>query len=266
MTAEQRYERLLAIAQDDSAILGCILVGSRGKELVNEFSDYDVNLIVEEEHVSEYRQRLEAEYTKAVGFDLSVFSLHEFREYAAWGGSEAWGRYAYAHVKATVDKTGGELQQLIDEKGLVPEKHVRQLILNSLDWYINQVYRSLKCLRAGDMVGYRLEASESIRPLLTAAFCLHGRRTMPYYKYLELELEKAPLDRYPWSNKTLVNKLLKILEDGDYVIQQELLRETHRIFRAEGYGEIFDSWEGDDEWAMNFVPRTEISNDGGRGY
>jgi hypothetical protein len=108
-------------------------------------------------------------------------------------------------------------------------------------------------LRAGDITGFRLEASESIRPFLQAAFCLHGRRLLPYYKYLQRELDTAPLERFPWSGNELVDKLLKILEDGDYAIQQELLRETRRIFRAEGYGDVFDSWEGNDEWAINFV-------------
>jgi hypothetical protein len=69
-----------------------------------------------------------------------------------------------------------------------------------------------------------------------------------------VELDRAPLDKFPWSDQELIDKLLKILEDGDYVIQQELLRETRRVFRAEGYGEVFDSWEGDDEWTLRFVP------------
>jgi hypothetical protein len=254
MTAEQRYDQLVRMAQDDPAILGMIVLGGRGKGMVNQYSDYDIAVIVQEQHCDAYRARLHAEYPKAAGFDLLVFSLDEFRNYAAWGTTDAGHRYAYAGVRATIDNTDGILQRLIDEKGVVPEDQAHQFIADSLDWYINQVYRSLKCLRAGNMVGFRLEASESIRPLLQAMFCFHERRLLPYYKYLERELDTIPLGHFPWSDHEFIAKLLKILEDGDYAIQQELLREIRRIFRAAGYGEVFDAWEGDDEWTISFVP------------
>ena len=126
----------------------------------------------------------------------------------------------------------------------MPAEHVDSHINASLDWYVNQVFRSLKCLRAGDMVGYRLEAAESIRPLLQALFCLHDRRVMPYYKYLTWELEEFPLDKLRFTGSQLLTDVLQILTDADYQTQQKMLIEMESIFRSEGYNQVFDDLGG----------------------
>jgi hypothetical protein len=44
----------------------------------------------------------------------------------------------------------------------------------------------------------------------------------------------------------------EILENGDLKIQQELAKTVESTFRKEGYGKVFDDWEGKDKWAMSF--------------
>jgi hypothetical protein len=66
----------------------------------------------------------------------------------------------------------------------VSEAVRREFVRGHLDGYINQVYRSLKCYRDGRAAGARLEAADSVRPMLDVMFGLHGR-LRPYCKYLE---------------------------------------------------------------------------------
>ena len=177
--AESYYKELLQGAQRDSDILGLILDGSRGKGFANAYADYDISLIVHDRALD----RVKAAYQHPPAMiEVFVYTLDQFNALAAWGGETAWDRYNYTHLVAQIDKLNGHIQALIEEKGRIPSDKVTGVINHSLDHYINQVYRSLKCLRIGDMIGYHFEASESIRPLLTAMFALHDGRLLPYYK------------------------------------------------------------------------------------
>ena len=236
--ARQTFVKVREDAEHNADVLGFVVTGSRGKGFENEWSDYDFAIFVDDAALSKY----EDAYGQFPGGHLAIFTLESFKDYAAWGSEMAWDRYAWAHLKVEFDRTDGELQRLLDEKGRVPTEHAEQYIHNSLDWFINQVYRSIKCHRAGDAVGHRLEASELVRPFLQAVFCLHDRRLVPYYKYLEWELERYPLEKLRLSSEELVGDLLTILDSADYRVQQKLLREAERVFRAEGYGDTFDAW------------------------
>ena len=249
--AHRQFQQVLQRARDSDEVLGFVLTGSRGKGFGNIHSDYDCALIVKDDALSVY----EEEYRSLPSsIELSVFTLDAFRTHAAWGGELEWDRYNWAHLKADPDKTGGEIQHLVEEKGEVPEPHARDFIEGSLDWYINQVYRSLKGHRAGDSLCYRLEAAESVRPMLQALFCVHDRRVMPYYKYLRWELERHPLTKLSLSSDELLGRVSRVLGTGDYRSQQVLLRETERVARAEGLGRVFDGWDGKDRWAMAYSP------------
>ena len=109
---------------------------------------------------------------------------------------------------------------------------------------MNQVYHSLKNLRAGNMVGYRMEAAEGIRPFLEALFCIHDRRLVPYYKYLQWELETYPLYKLSLSPDKLLRSIDQILDDGDYRTQQRLYRELERMLTPEGLGHFFEEYWG----------------------
>lgn len=250
------FEQITEESKTDPNILGLVLGGSRGKGFYKEYSDYDFLVVVKEDVIKEYKEKFE-EYNKIKGIDCGVKTIKEFEEHAEIGTEYEWDRYNYAHVQAIIDKTNGELQKIIDEKGKIPEKHWKKYLEGHLDGYINSVYRSMKCLRDDNFVGYRLEAASSVGLFLTCSFAFHNRRLNPYYKYLEFELEKYPLDKFPWSSKELIEMLLKILETGDYKIQQILLKEMDKLARKEGFRYSFDNWEGDEKWTMNFKPESE---------
>ncbi|NHJ46965.1 MAG: hypothetical protein FK733_04175 [Asgard group archaeon] len=249
------FKQVVQEAGDNPNIIGLVLVGSRGKNFYRDYSDYDFSLIVIEDIKKKQRAKLE-KFNENPNFDCNVLTLEDFKNYAEIGSEFEWDRYSFAWVKAVVDKTNGVLQKIIDEKGKIPEKILKGYISGHLDAYINSVYRSLKCLRDGYILGYRMEAAGSIKYFLICAFAIHDRRISPYYKYLAFELEKYPLNKLPWTPKELTRKILAILESGDYKIQQELLIEMEKIMRKEGFGQVYDSWEGNETWTM-FYEHTE---------
>jgi len=250
-TQSEQFQSIVKQVDSDPNVIGLFLSGSRGKELHNEYSDYDFRIILNDNTPQEVKTKFE-KYDELDGLDCGIYTLSELKEYAELGTECEWDRYSFAHVKVTIDKTDGELQRIIDEKGKIPKNHLQKYISGYLDGYINAVYRSMKCLRDNYTFGFRLEAASSISSFLICAFAVHDRRLSPYPKYIQFELEKYPLTKFPWTSKVLIDKIQKILETGDYKIQQELLIEMEKIMRKEGFGDVFDSWEGQDKWTMTF--------------
>ena len=112
------FEKFLQWASTDPAIVGFVLCGSRGKGFTTEYSDYDCALVVKDAVRDDYAagaQKL------AAGIDVAVYTVEEFEEHANWGGPTAGYRYDFAHLKANVDKLGGRIQRIIDEKSRVPK-------------------------------------------------------------------------------------------------------------------------------------------------
>lgn len=249
---EAQFNRVLEAACSDPNILAFWLDGSRGKGMITPYSDYDCTMIVKDEVLDEYRKKYENPGDSKI--DLSVSTFDRFRQHAALGSPEAWNRYNFAHLKALVDKTG-EAQKLIDEKGSMPSPEAPDTIRRALDHYINQVYRSVKCTRDGQQIGARLEAAEGINPLLDAIFALNGR-VRPYFKYLEWEFKNHPLHKPRINSTEVTETLLEILTSADIKVQQVLLSRIEVLFRAEGYGEVFDSWGKDLFWMKTYSPET----------
>ena len=238
-------------AKVDPKILGFFLAGSRGKGRPKEHSDYDTYIIVEDDVVQEYKVKYP--FRKYEGVDLIVIGFTEFKKMCFWGSGDEFGRYTFTHVKALLDKNG-QIQKIIDEKGRIPAEEVSKFIPLAIDAYVNFFYRSLKCIRDGDLPAARLEAAYAIPPFLNVIFAIHGGRLSPYYKYLRWELEEFPLDKFPISPSELIDDLMLILETADCKTQQKLMRVTEDICRKEGYGFQFDTWEGDYVWMMDFRP------------
>ncbi|GAG35513.1 unnamed protein product, partial [marine sediment metagenome] len=142
------YEKIYEDFKRDPNIIGFFLGGSRGKGLQTKYSDYDVYIIVKDNVIKKYKEGFPKH--KYEGVDLLIFSCSEFKKYAQWGSSDAWDRYSFSHVKVLIDKDG-KIQELLDEKGKIPEKYLSKFIVGSLDAYINYLYRSLKCIRDGDI-------------------------------------------------------------------------------------------------------------------
>jgi hypothetical protein len=230
-TPERRYEIIAADSEADPHIVGLVLSGSRGKGAATDNSDYDIVLVVDDDHATEYARRY-AKYVTA------------FRDHAV-----GWDRYSYAHAKARVDKLEGQIQTIMDEKGRLRPDEIPGVINGCCDHYVNQFYRALKCLRDGNRDAAKLELAESVGPLLAAMFALHGRLN-PYYKYLEWELQTYPLTLFPWQPARLYSLVVALSSEVSPLTIKEVLRETDRVFRQHGHGAVFDGWGDDLAWMM----------------
>lgn len=239
---EKKYEQIFKEAHASSFIIGLIFGGSRGKsaEFLTENSDYDVVVIVANDAPDELKKSLK-EY-KTPGFEIWVKTLGEFKKHASWGSAEEWDRYNYTYNKAIIDKTG-EIQNIINEKGMLPKEVQREVIETALDDYINQVYRSAKYWRDGNTRAAYFDATESLPSLMTALYALEGR-LKPYNKYFEWELKNYPLRFLPWSPDEFIKDYEHILRTGDIKTQKKILNAVKKIFQENGYTQSIDAWKG----------------------
>ena len=254
--AAETYAALLKRAQNDPAVLAFWLGGSRGMGRPTEHSDYDCFFIVAEDAYEAFKADIglagHFRMDWRPGIDLIATNFPMFEAFANWGTSDAVHRYAFAHLKALVDKTG-RAQPMIEAKACVPAAEVAGFIEASLDHLINQLYRALKCLRNGDPFASRLEAAQAVTPFLDAAFALHGGRLRPYYKYLQWELETYPLDRLGLDAGDLTQRLAAVLGENGGLALRDLVAKTLPAFRRAGYTASIDGWGEAMDWMLNWL-------------
>jgi hypothetical protein len=238
---EEKYQLVLEESKTNKDILGLFLGGSRGKsdEFLTKDSDMDVYVILSDTASDELKEKL-----KAYGsswFEIRVLTLSEFTRYAEFGSSKDWDRYNFSHNKAIVDKTG-EIQKLMDEKGVLPEPVREELIKESIDSYLNQVYRSAKYWRDGKNLSAYIDATESLPFLMTALYALENR-LKPYNKYFEWELKNHPLKLLSWGVDEFISDYKHILETGDIKTQEKILKDVKKLFTDNGFKDIFSEWK-----------------------
>jgi len=235
LNGDEAYAEALEIARTDPNVVGFFASGSRGKSAATMASDHDCCMVVFDAVVSGYKER----YTNWHGLDLSVFGLSEFAQHAAIDTKLEWDRYNFAHLTVSVDKLGGVIQRLVDEKGSLPEAAARAR-LGYLDGYINSAYRSLKNARDGRQLAALLDAVESIAPLLTWIFAVH-LRLRPYNKYLRWELEHWPLADLPWGTDEFLD-LLGGTAAGDLVAQKAMFAGVRTMAVRRGLEGVLAVW------------------------
>ncbi len=240
---------MVETAKADQDVLGLLLQGSRGKGFDNEFSDYDVYFIVKDDAVASSVAMYQEPYPDD---DISVEAFSDFEGYAEWGSEAVWDRYDFAHVEVLIDRVGN-LKELANNKGHIPDEKQKEFLMYWLDGYINGVYRSVKCWRAQNILGARLEASNAVNDLLTVVFAFE-KRHRPFLGYIEKELINFPLLELPWDVKAFIEMITRVLSDGNLETQQELLKGIEKLSREKGYGQVFDEWKGKDKWAMMYKP------------
>jgi hypothetical protein len=92
----------------------------------------------------------------------------------------------------------------------------------------------------------RLDASESIPPLLDFLFATHVR-VRPFNRFLRWELERCPFPDPAFSVDTLFERLAAI-GSGDIAGQQRTFRDVEVLARMHGHGDVIDGWEPDVAW------------------
>jgi predicted nucleotidyltransferase len=242
---EARFQELLAYAREHDDVLGLYVFGSRASDdrLRDEHSDYDVGVVLEPGAQETFDARWP--YVHGSPVEIATATLEELRAHAEYGTPSEWARPMYARVDLLVDKTG-EVAALLEAKGRVPEDVRPGLVRRSLGAYVNATYRSLRYRMVGAGDGARLDAAESVPPLLSAIFALEGR-VRPFNKHLESELAREPLRPPVWRAGRLLPRLSAVI-DGDDEEQHGLFREVHQVADEAGFGDVIAEWEPDVAW------------------
>ena len=217
-------------------MVGVVLSGSRGAGVfVTDRSDFDVFVVTREPD-----DRWPFVYGSAV--EIVPLTLDAFETYALPGGRDVWNRPAFLFAKVEIDRLDGGIGRIVERKRRLTPDEAKAIAAESLDDYINTLFRSLRNLEAGRELEGRLDAAESIPPLLTTAFALEGR-VRPFNKWLRHDLEPEPL-----AFDGLLDRIDRIRRDGDPAEQRAVFRDTERLARASGHGAVVDSWEPNVGW------------------
>jgi hypothetical protein len=174
-------------------------------------------------------------------------TLASFETYALPGSRAAWNRPAFLFARVEMDKVDGEIGRLVDRKRRLTPDEAREIAVESLDEYINTLFRSLRNLEAGRELEGRLDAAETIPPILKTLFAFEGR-VRPFNKWLRYDLEREPL-----AIGGLLEHVDQIRQDGDRGHQRRVFREVERLARAAGHGAVVDGWEPNVAWLRGEV-------------
>ena len=233
------YEAFLQRADSDANVIGLVLYGSRGfGDYVTEASDVDVIVVVDHE--------LEVWQTPHGGpVESWPMTLQEFREHAMPGNRDAWNRSAFLGVKVVIDKLDGEIARIVDRKRKLTAVEARAIVITSLDDYINALFRSLHNLEAGRELEGRLDAMDTLPPLLTTVFAL-DTRVRPFNKWLKHQVQAQPL-----SIGGFVDLVEQVVREPTAAVQRAVFRLVETAARDAGHGAEIDSWEPHVAWLRN---------------
>lgn len=239
------YTFFSELAQEDPNIIGFFLGGWRGKWHVTQYSDYDMYLIFKDEVSESYKKNLQK--YQIPENDTLFFSEAEFKNYTFNDGME-WNKYNFAHLTVDIDKKN--IQELVDKKCKFEEKDIKKFIEGRVPRFINRVYRSYKHDRNGYTFASRLRAVQTIHCFLEILFAL-DYRVVPYYKYLEWELDAFPIKKFPLSSDEILENIKKIIETGDVMAQFELLWALEKVLKKEYEDNtLFDFWKIKFNWSI----------------
>ena len=203
------YDALVATARDDPAVLGLVLTGSRGRDApwVRPDSDWDVRMVVRDDHVAAADARYATPHGSVV--EVVVVERSGFETLCLPGGRAGWDRYSYVAADLVLDRDG-TLARVLARKAVLDDDEARTLAAESLDDYVNSMYRSRRNGDRGLVTAAVLDAAASIDPLLTFRFAA-DRRVRPFNEWLDWELTRTGFDGAAWERSVLLTRLSDIV-------------------------------------------------------
>jgi hypothetical protein len=228
------YDAFVTRATTDPAVVGLLLKGSHAHAgMATERSDHDVYVILAD-GADGALAALDGQ--RSADLDLVVTTVGGLRRIGGWE------RYALARARALLDRLDGGITEIVAAKGRLGEEEAFAVAAGQLDAYANSLYRSVKNARDGRRLAARLDAADSIGPLLELLFALECR-PRPYNKYLECELERFPLPG--WDTSALLGAVSRISGTGGVEAQQRLFVRVEDAARRAGHGATLDAWGED---------------------
>ncbi|THV26693.1 hypothetical protein [Glycomyces paridis] len=228
------YGEFVRTATADPAVVGLVLTGSQAHEgLATEHSDHDLWVVLADGAPSDL---LALHGYRGGELDLVVITLAQFTA----AGRPGHARYALARSRVVLDRLDGGIAALIASKRRLGEREARDRAAGLLDDYLGLLYRPAKNPRDGRALAARLDAAESVAPLLDLIFTL-DRRPRPYNKHLEWELDRYPLPG--WDTAELLTAVGDLTAHGDMALQRRMYAQVAAKARAAGLGDAVDSWD-----------------------
>ncbi|MFF8970202.1 hypothetical protein [Streptomyces sp. NPDC014995] len=235
MTAQPpvTYEKFLAHAAADPAVVGLVLKGSHAHDgMATEHSDHDLYVVLADDAAVPDLGR------RTPGLDVVVVPLAGLRA----AGMPGFERYALARARVVLDRLDGEIGRILAAKARLTADEAFRTAAGWLDAYANSLYRSVKNARDGESLAARLDAADSLGFLLEFLFAL-DRRPRPYNKYLRWELAHHPLPG--WDTAALLDTVEHIAATGDVRAQRALFARVEPAARTAGHGAVLDDWGED---------------------
>jgi hypothetical protein len=240
------YDALVAAARDDPAVLGLILTGSRGRDApwVRPDSDWDVRMVVRDDDIADAEARYATPHGSVV--EVVVVERSGFETLCLPGGRAGWDRYSYVAADLVLDRDGA-LAGVLARKARLDLDEARVLAADSLDDYVNSMYRSRRNADRGLETAALLDAAASIEPLLTFRFAV-DHRVRPFNEWLDWELTRTGFGSAAWERSAFLERLARITRTADPADQAALFREVEALARERGFGGVIDGWQPDVPW------------------
>jgi len=246
--ALEAYAELLERARADPAVVGVVVFGSRAVDAdITAASDVDCFVILA--GAAENPVPWQRPHGSVV--EVWPLTLDAFRRHAEAGTETAWNRPSLIRARVDLDKLDGEIAGLVEAKRRLRPDEARALVATALDDAINSLYRALRSAENGSELASRLDAIESISPLVTTAFALEGR-VRPWNKWLERELEREPLLTSDFGG--LLELVRGLATDPSPARLRKAFGVLERPARIAGHGAVVDGWEPDVAWLRGESP------------
>lgn len=217
--------------------LGAILLGSVSAGMQDATSDYDIQLIFEDEACAAHPEYDDLSVDIAGRkVDLWHCSISEL----AAMERDAPETKEYIHAEYLMDASG-RLRSAVESVVRIPEAERLDYVGRKLDSYYNGLYRSLKCKRHGYELGYYMMACESVNYYIDVVFGLNGT-VAPFVNRAPRLMKK--LETLPAPADALSSILLNVASTAEIPVQIALFDMTRAWMALNGYKHIQDAWEG----------------------
>jgi predicted nucleotidyltransferase len=238
----EAYAAALARAEADPDVVGVVVFGSQAAgSFATAESDVDCFVVLGDG--ARDPDRWHTNHGDPV--EIWAIQLAAFREHALRSSPTAWNRPAFLRARVDLDRLDGEIGRIVERKRRLTAEEAREVAPVALDDYLNSLYRGLRNLEGGRTIEGRLDAVESVSPMLTTAFAVE-ERVRPFNKWLRFELASEPLVEPEFADLATLADLIVGSPTPDRL--REGFRRMEAVARRRGYGKVVDGWEPDVLW------------------
>lgn len=227
---------LIAQLNGFEGLAGAMLLGSVSAGMDDPTSDYDIQLVFEDEALLKHPGYRNPRIALGRRVDCWATSLSELEAYDRSGPDVR----ELLHAVYLIDGRG-ELKRTVDRLIRYPQAEKDHVVALRLDSYYDGVFRSLKCRRHGFVFGMYQMAARSMDFFVETVWAVNG--------FVAPFVNRAPyllhmLEHKPLPDGQLKELMERIAADAAVRDQLELLDAMFVFMDRLGYRQVKDDWEG----------------------